>query len=429
MAEEILSDQARRQVTALGHLDILVGIPSCNNARTIGHVVQAAHAGLLKYFPDQRALIVNSDGSSKDGTREAVLSTHLDTQSLMLVSHPLYPVHRFATPYHGVPGKGSAFRTLFRIAEIAQARAVVVVDADLRSITPEWFDLLLRPVLDAEFDYVAPYYKRHKYDGTITNSIIYPLTRALYGRRVRQPIGGDFGISGRLARRFLTRDVWSTDVARYGIDIWMTTTAIAESFRVCQSYLGAKIHDAKDPGSDLSAMLVQVVGSVFSLMETYEKAWCNVVGSEPAPLFGFAFEVGLEPVSINVPRMLAAFWQGCHDLLPIYERVISPVHLKMLLARAALPAEQFVLPDELWAKLVYGFALAYHRRVIDRQHLVRSLTPLYLGWVASFARQTENETAAQVEERIEKLCLIYEQLKSALISQWSLRTKDARSEL
>lgn len=429
MAEEILSDQARRQVTALGHLDILVGVPSCNNARTIGHVVQAAQAGLLKYFPDRRALIVNSDGSSNDGTREAVLSTHLDTQSLMLVSHPLYPVHRFATPYHGVPGKGSAFRTLFRIAEIAQARAVAVVDADLRSITPEWFDLLLRPVLDAEFDYVAPYYKRHKYDGTITNSIIYPLTRALYGRRVRQPIGGDFGISGRLARRFLTRDVWSTDVARYGIDIWMTTTAIAESFRVCQSYLGAKIHDAKDPGSDLSAMLVQVVGSVFSLMETYEKAWCNVVGSEPAPLFGFAFEVGLEPVSINVPRMLAAFWQGCHDLLPIYERVISPVHLKVLLARAALPAEQFVLPDELWAKLVYGFALAYHRRVIDRQHLVKSLTPLYLGWVASFARQTENETAAQVEERIEKLCLIYEQLKSTLISQWSLRTKDARSEL
>ena len=429
MAEEILSDQARRQVTALGQLDILVGIPSCNNARTIGHVVQAAHAGLLKYFPDQRALIVNSDGSSNDGTREAVLSTHLDTQSLMLVSHPLYPVHRFATPYHGVPGKGSAFRTLFRIAEIAQARAVAVVDADLRSITPEWFDLLLRPLLDAEFDYVAPYYKRHKYDGTITNSIIYPLTRALYGRRVRQPIGGDFGISGRLARRFLTRDVWSTDVARYGIDIWMTTTAIAESFRVCQSYLGAKIHDAKDPGSDLSAMLVQVVGSVFSLMETYEKAWCKVVGSEPAPLFGFAFEVGLEPVSINVPRMLAAFWQGCHDLLPIYERVISPAHLRMLLACAGLPAEQSVLPDELWVNLVYAFALAYHRRVIDRQHLVKSLTPLYLGWVASFARQTENETAAQVEERIEKLCLIYEELKPPLISQWSLRTKDARSEL
>jgi hypothetical protein len=347
----------------------------------------------------------------------------------MLVSHPLHPVHRFATPYHGVPGKGSAFRTLFRIAEIASARAVAVVDADLRSITPEWFDLLLRPVLDGGFDYVAPYYKRHKYDGTITNSIIYPLTRALYGRRVRQPIGGDFGISGRLARRFLSRDVWSTDVARYGIDIWMTTTAIAENFRVCQSYLGAKIHDAKDPGSDLSAMLVQVVGSVFSLMETYEKAWCNVVGSEPAPLFGFAFEVGLEPVSINVPRMLAAFCQGCHDLLPIYARVVSPVHLKMLLAHAALPAEQFVLPDELWAKLVYAFALAYHRRVIDRQHLVKSLTPLYLGWVASFARQTENETAAQVEERIEKLCLIYEQLKVPLIPQWSLRTKNARLEL
>ena len=94
---------------------------------------------------------------------------------------------------------------------------------------------------------------------------MYPLTRTLYGKDVRQPIGGDFGFSGRLASFYLTKDVWESDVARYGIDIWMTTTAIANNFLICQAFLGAKIHDAKDPGADLSAMLYQVVGATFDL--------------------------------------------------------------------------------------------------------------------------------------------------------------------
>ena len=426
MPEEILTDQVRQQLHAAGSVDIVIGIPSYNNAPTVSRVVQAAHAGLLKHFPERRALIVNSDGGSKDGTREAVLSTTMDTSVLLLVKHPLYPVHRLTTPYHGVPGKGSAFRTIFRIVELLQARACAVVDADLRSITPEWIDLLLRPLLDLEYDYVAPYYKRHKYDGTITNSIVYPLTRALYGWRVRQPIGGEFGMSGRLARHFLTRDVWHTDVARYGIDIWMTTTALAEDFKVCQSYLGAKIHDAKDPGSDLSAMLVQVVGSVLSLVETYADVWPRVQGSKPTPILGFPFEVGLEPVPINVGRMSATFRQAVRDLLPVYQQVMPAALLRELQACAALPEERFALPDELWVTLIYSFALAYHRRAFDREHLVKSLTPLYLGWVASFACQTANEGAAQVEERIERLCLVYEQLKPTLISQWPLQASEKR---
>jgi hypothetical protein len=425
LTENILKEKTLAELAALGSVDIVVGIPSYNNARTIGHVVRAAQAGLLRYFPDQRGLIVNSDGGSTDGTPEVVERSQLDTHAL-LIAHRLHPVHRLTTPYHGIPGKGSAFRTIFRIAELAGARACAVVDSDLRSITPEWFDLLLRPVLERDFDYVAPYYKRHKYDGTITNSSVYPLTRALYGRRIRQPIGGEFGVSGRLARHFLTRDVWSTDVARYGIDIWMTTTAIAESFRVCQAYLGAKLHDAKDPGADLSAMLVQVVGSVFTLMDAHETVWRNVQGSLPTPLFGFPFEVGLEPLPINIPRMVAAFAQGCRDLRPIYEQVLSGDVMSQLAACARLPASEFRLPDSVWVTLIYDFALAHHRRVIDREHLVKSLTPLYLGWVASFANQTEHETAIQVEERVERLCLVYEQLKSYLITQWPLAARKGR---
>jgi glucosylglycerate synthase len=205
-----------------------------------------------------------------------------------------------------------------------QAKACAVVDSDLRSITPEWIDLLLRPILSGGYDFVAPYYHRHKYDGTITNSIVYPLTRSLYGLRVRQPIGGEFGASARLIARYLERDDWETDVARFGIDIWMTTIAIAEGFRVCQSFLGAKLHDAKDPSSDLSAMLQQVVSSVFMLMREYEKVWQGRMGSTPAELFGFRYDVGLDPVSVNVDRMIHGFSRGCEDLGEIWSSALQP---------------------------------------------------------------------------------------------------------
>ena len=148
----------------------------------------------------------------------------------ILLHHRVEPISRIAFPYEGIPGKGSAFRSIFEIAQKLDAKACVVVDSDLRSITPEWIELLVKPVLEGGFDYVAPLYHRKKLDGTITNSIVYPLTRTLYGKRVRQPIGGDFGFSGKLAQFYLTQDVWESDVARFGIDIWMTTTAIANGF-------------------------------------------------------------------------------------------------------------------------------------------------------------------------------------------------------
>ncbi len=275
MKRIVQRQEVRAFVEQVGAADILVGIPSYNNARTIGHVVRAVQAGLAKYFPDRKAVLVDSDGGSTDGTIDVVQNTVIENFGSILLHHRVEPAFKMAIPYHGLPGKGSAFRTIFEIAEALQVKACAVVDSDLRSITPEWVELLVKPVLEAEVDYVTPLYHRHKYDGTITNSIVYPLTRALYGKRVRQPIGGDFGFSGRLANIFSPRTSGNTDVARYGIDIWMTTEAIANDFKVAQAFLGAKIHDPKDPGADLSAMLYQVVGSAFGLMETYEKVWKN----------------------------------------------------------------------------------------------------------------------------------------------------------
>jgi len=418
---ERLPDEARRAAESIGRADVVIGIPSYNNGRTIEHVVRAANAGLSKYFPELNGVLINADGGSTDNTRTAVLSARVEDGHLMLLSAPVSVAHRLSLPYHGIPGKGSAFRLIFQMAAALGAKACAVVDSDLRSITPEWMDLLLRPILFADYDFVAPYYHRHKYDGTITNSIVYPLTRALYGLRVRQPIGGEFGISARLVARYLERDDWETDVARYGIDIWMTTIAIAEGYRVCQSFLGAKLHDAKDPSSDLTAMLQQVVGSVFMLMEEYESVWRDRTGSQPAELFGFRFDVGLDPVDVNVERMIHAFRKGCEELEEVWKLALRPdtyAQVRSLAGSLSDCPAAFHLEDELWTRLILDFACAYKQHPLSSAHLLQSLTPLYLARVASFVYETQSLRSAQVEDKIEKLCMTFENLKPYLLANW-----------
>ncbi len=413
-----LATETHARLDAIGAAEILVGIPSYNNAQTIGHVVRAVRAGLAKYFPHTPAVLVNSDGGSRDGTQEIVAHTDSDL-SMVLVSHDTMPLQKIVTPYHGVPGKGSALRTIFEIARRLGARACAVVDSDLRSITPEWIELLIKPVHQHGYDYVAPLYTRHKYDGTITNSIIYPLTRALYGKRIRQPIGGEFGFSGDLAAHYLQQDVWETDIARFGIDIWMTTTAITLSGRIAQAYLGAKIHDAKDPGADLSAMFRQVVGSVFSLMEAYVPVWSKVKGSEPVPVLGFPFSVGVEPINVNVERMVAHFRQGADELTPIWTKIFPPERLATIQDLASQAWGEFAFPDEPWVEAVLDVALAYRRRVLGRDILMKSIIPLYMGRTAGWVNATRESNADDVEARLEQLCLLFEARKPSLVARWT----------
>lgn len=401
----------------MDNADILVGIASYNNAKTIGHVVKAVDAGLAKYFPDKQALIVNSDGGSKDGTPDIVRSATHDHDAVFL-SHPVYPIHRISMPYNGIPGKGSAFRALFRKAVEMQAEACCVVDADLRSITPEWIELLLSPVIQKGFDFVAPLYSRHKYDGTITNSIVYPVTRALYGKRIRQPIGGEFGFSGEMAEFYVSQDVWESHVARFGVDIWMTTEAIANDFKVCQTFLGAKIHDPKDPGSDLADMLLQVVATLFNLTEKHYDKWNEEKGSSDVPTFGFRYQVGLESVRVNSEKMLDIFRGGLKDLRDIWINIMGAGDLGEIESLGCLSGNAFRFPAGLWARVVYDYVLAYHRKVISPEHLIRSLVPLYLGKTASFVIETENMEQEGAEAEIEKLCLEFENRKDYLVTNW-----------
>ena len=201
---------------------------------------------------------------------------------------------------------------------------------------------------------MSPYYIRHKHDGTITNHIMYPMFRSLYGLRVRQPIGGDFGFSGEIASLYAKEDVWNTDVARFGIDIWMTTTALANDFKICQSFLGAKIHDAKDPGADLSAMLNQVCSSVFTLMSEHYDRWKDVKTTEDVPTYGFKYAVGLEPINVNIEAMIEKFNHGAKELSPVWESFLPKGVMWFLSSVVENGKDTFTFPDPV---MVYASSL------------------------------------------------------------------------
>ena len=339
MPETVLSPAIRDQIDRLGRADIMVGIPSYRNAATIGHVVRAAQAGLVQYFPDLRPVLVNADAGSPDGTQRVVAETEPpDYVERILLVRPTNRLERVALTYpevEGIGGKGAALRTIFEMAAALDVKALVVVDSDLRSIVPEWIELLSGPILKGGYDFVAPLYSRYKYDGTITNTVTYPLTRALYGHRIRQPIGGDFGVSGDLVRHYLTLDDWDEDISKFGIDIWMTTSALTGGFAVCQARLGSKVHDPKDPGADLGPMFRQVVGTILRLAVRNADRWLTIHGSHDVPAYGFERLADPPPLEVNTIRLLTEFHGGSLAMASTWAEMLAPATLDTVMELAA----------------------------------------------------------------------------------------------
>ncbi len=158
---------ASKRIEEIESADIIMGIPCFNNEQTIAHVIRMVTHGLAKHYKEKRCVILIADGGSTDDTREVAKDFEIKPWQEKVV-----------TIYRGPGGKGTALRSVFEAAVRLKVRACAVVDSDLHSITPDWVQYLLDPVLTKDYQFVAPVYLRHKNDGTITNNIVYNLTRA-----------------------------------------------------------------------------------------------------------------------------------------------------------------------------------------------------------------------------------------------------------
>lgn len=390
--------------------DIVIGIPSYNEATLIGFPTSQAALGLKEYFGHLDSVIINCDNASSDGTGKSFMDT--DTKDI--------PKIYLSTP-KGVRGKGNNLKNLFRKVVELNARAVVVLDADLKNVTPRWVKNLGEPLFN-DFAFVSPLYTRHKYDGAVTNNIAYPLTRSLYGRRVRQPIGGDFGLSGNMASVFLKNELWDEEVSQYGIDIWMATVAMNEGVPICQAFMGKpKAGEIKDPATDPGPMFRQIVSTIFNLMDAYQPKWKSTKWSKPTAIFGFGTgEVETPPpVTVNKEKLYQRFREGFNSHWETYRTIFSFENLQKVREVASLPMDHFEMPVSVWAKTLFDFALSYHKKTVDRNKMIEVLIPLFYGMTLSYVNKTEGMSVLQAEEFIEDMCLIFEQTKPYLIDRWS----------
>jgi glucosylglycerate synthase len=415
--ESILTDEFLRQLINVGEVDILVGLPTYNNAKTIEPIIQAIQAGTLKGFPRARVVIIDADGGSQDGTPELVTGASIDDVRRHNFQ-TLRTLHSISTQYAGSPSSGTALRTILAAAELLRAKACAVISPESTNIEPDWMARLLRPIYNENFDLVTPVYRRHKFEGLLVRNLVYPMTRALYGWKIREPYASEFGFSGRLGSQFLADEIWSQEVAGMDPGIYMTIRAIAGGYRLYQSFLGTKTYT--DHGaSDLVPALRQTVGSLFLSQEANFPVWSGSAGSQAVPTLGPEFEFILDPVSVNRKRLAEMFRAGVSELQPVFKSILSPTTLSELERIAALGDEDFHYSGELWVKTVYEFAVAYHKSVINRDHIIQALAPLYRGKMLTFVLENRDGSAEDVEHSVETLCGEFERLKPYLLERWN----------
>jgi glucosylglycerate synthase len=415
----ILTDDFLRELMNVGEVDILIGVPTYNDAKTVGQVVQAIRAGLLKYFPRHRSVIINADGGSKDGTQDLVRAASIsDLQHVSNVS-ALRTLHCISTQYPGGPARGAALQTILAAAELLRSNASAVISPDTTSIEPEWMERLLRPVSRDNFDLVTPIYGRHKFEGLLVRSLVYPMNRALYAKRVREPYPTEFAFSGRLGSHFLAQDIWSQEVGHIGAEIYLVISAIAGGFRLAQSFVGTKSRVMDHSSGDLVFAMRQTVGVLFWSLEQYFPLWSAQTESQSIPTIGAEHEISEEPIRVNRKRLHEMFVRGIAEIEPVLRSILSAQTLDDLKRAAAVPEENFQYSDELWVRSAYEFAASYHKAVISRDHIIQAMAPLYRGKAYTFLEQNRDTTPTEMESNVEALCQEFERSKPYLVELWN----------
>lgn len=402
----ILTNTRRRYLEKIKKADIVVGIPSFNNAHTINYVIYQTAKGLKTYFPERKSVIFISDGGSTDGTLDVVKAMRLP-----------FKVQLIATTYVGISGKGSAVKAIFEAAHFLKAEAVALLDSDLRSISPEWIKLLVSPILKG-VGFVAPLYIRHKYDGTITNFLCYPLTSTLYGKKVRQPIGGDFGLSIELVKELLKSNLWQTSyVPRFGIDIFETHTALAKEFKIKQAFLRTKVHEPKDPSKHLASMFREVAGSMFTCVERYEANWKKQLSFQEIEILGEKKAYGApEPVPVNLQSILETYKKYFKDYERVYRALLPKYLLKKVEKLKNVKPNELSLSSETWAKVVYSFLAAFKRaEQTKKEYLLDALRILWIGKIGAFVNETLTLNDFEAEEKINQEMETFRKLRNYLL--------------
>ena len=414
--QSTLSDAFVRQLMAVGQVDVLVGLPTLNNAATVVDVVRAVHVSFTRDFPRLRTVMINSDGGSTDGTPELIRAASFTEADVVQTSHSLRTLHRVVAPYHGLPGKHAVLRTLFAAVELTQASVLVVVDPGGPATSRERVTELITPVARKDVEFLAPCYRRHPRDGVLITQFVRPLVRAVYGVALDEPLGGEFSCSRRFASHCLEQAIWEHEVARFAIDLWLRTEAVAHRFAVGQIWrpattaVGRAGHAPRGraagrAGHDRKPPVARLVLDGGERRRAAADVGDRSAARRPTRRTGTtgAGRTGPPRHRRDQPAARGSARRG-HARPGHRRRIAAPV---------------VALDDELWVRIVYAFASAARRGRTSREHLAAMFVPLYLWRAATFMAQTAREDCPAVQARLDSLCGTFERLKPVLVSNWS----------
>lgn len=423
MAEEsFLADEFLRQLMSVGEVDLLIGIPSYNNATTLGQTLQSVEESLRQNFVRERAVILNVDGGSADETRQIFVqsSDRRDVAHKGLTS--LRTIHRISCEYDRSPSQGIALRNVVAAADLLRAKACAVVSPATANLTPSWVANLLRPVYREGLDFVAPLYVRSRFQGLLARDLLYPVSRAVFGQRIRELYSDEWGFSGRLASRCLEKDVWHEDAVRARPEAWMAITAAGAGLRCGQYFLGPKSAAPPGTGPDIVEAIRQTVGNFFWCMETNQAQWMTRSNSQPVATFGPDHELSLDGIPPSPEKIFDLFRSGVGELEPILASILTQDTHAQIKAIALSDRAKFRFAPELWVTTLYEFAASYHHAVLNRDHLVQALVPLYRGRLYSFLLENANTSAEAMEAQSEILCQEFERRKPYLVERWTAKS-------
>lgn len=359
-------------------VDIVVGFPSYNEEDNISFPVTQASLGLKKYFGDKKCVLINCDNHSPDDTKSAFLATDTEVPKIYITTPP------------DVLGKGFNFENLFRKACQLNAKIIICIDSDIESITPEWIKYLGESILEGH-DYVTPLYSRHKYDGTITNNICFPLVYGVLGLNIRQPIGGDFALSNRFAQYVLLQP-WHKTTEEYGIDIFLSMNSMLGDFKICQASLGAKIHKPSAP--KLGPMFLQVVKTAFHLIMDNSHKWQDVSEVKNTDIYGKkklgrAQTLKMDRAAIK-KKAIAGYREHHFDI----KKYLESENFDGV--SATFKDNSINIPDDLWVKIVYDM-LAKFKFTRHKDNIIEALRPLYFARSYTFMNDTWEFSNAEAE--------------------------------
>lgn len=389
---------------------MVVGIPA--SARwPATSLVQEAHATAARLYGPPPWQVVVARHAQLPATQE--LSATAIPGGVIEEPFEPRPGDELRVPYHGLPGRARAVRAIFKRALDSGARICVIVDPRTRDLGT-WLDQFISPMRDLDVHFVSPIYARHPFASGLVHGILSPIFGALYGVRVRWPLGLHFGCSARLVEAALDSPFWETDRAEIGIEQWLLANAIESRLGVAQAAVSPQDVSLD---VDLGTAIAQVVGSLFTEMERRARVWQRVRGLRQAPTFGAAV-AAQPPAHIDSAAMLDTFRGAYRDMEDIWCQILPPLCVLQWRRLAASPLHVFRVADALWARTLYDFAMGFRLRPIARDHLLRSLAPLYLAWLASLTSELQGASVEAIEQRLDRLSVAFAAEKPYLVSQW-----------